>query len=177
MEKDISDFHKCAQRKDGLSNHCIACYEEWRKQYVATHKEQVKLWARRGNAKSAADPRNREKRISKAYLWRLEHPERAILVCIKSKAKKNNIAFDLEVKDIHIPKQCPVLGVTLVKGQRRIGNSASVDRIDPSVGYVKGNIQIMSSKANVMKNNATPKELLKFAEWVMKTYGATPIPK
>ena len=49
----------------------------------------------------------------------------------------------------------------------------SLDRIDPLKGYVKGNIQVISTKANTMKNNATQDELVRFAEAVLKMYVAT----
>jgi hypothetical protein len=49
--------------------------------------------------------------------------------------------------------------------------SSSLDRVDLSKGYIPGNIQVMSSKANKMKNDASPDELLSFADWVYKTYG------
>jgi hypothetical protein len=49
-------------------------------------------------------------------------------------------------------------------------NSPSLDRIDNTKGYIKGNIMVISNKANTMKNNATPKELTKFARWILKIY-------
>lgn len=81
------------------------------------------------------------------------------------------LKFNLALEDIVIPKVCPVFGVTFNKAKK--WRSTSVDRIDNNKGYVKGNIQIISGLANVMKNQATPAELLRFAEWINKCYGHT----
>ena len=45
-----------------------------------------------------------------------------------------------------------------------------------SLGYVRGNVTVMSMKANIMKGDATPEELLQFAEWVLRTYGTSRVP-
>ena len=67
------------------------------------------------------------------------------------------------------PKKCPVFGVTLTKGDKTTHKwSPSADRIRPEKGYIKGNIQVISQFANVMKQNATPKELKQFAKWIMR---------
>lgn len=44
-------------------------------------------------------------------------------------------------------------------------------RIDNNKGYIKGNVQVIGRRANIMKSSASPEELLKFAKWVINTYG------
>jgi hypothetical protein len=92
----------------------------------------------------------------------------------RGRARKCNIEFDLVAEDIVIPTHCPVLGIELKSG---IGtgrgpndDSPTIDRIDSSLGYVRGNVMVMSAKANSMKHSANPDELLKFAEWIFSTY-------
>jgi hypothetical protein len=100
-----------------------------------------------------------------------------IVARAKSRARERNLEYNLVYTDIEIPTHCPVLGIELYETKGKSGsyhNSPSIDRIDPSKGYIKGNIQIMSSLANVMKNNAKEKELIAFAHWVLNTYSKVP---
>jgi hypothetical protein len=83
----------------------------------------------------------------------------------KQRAKQRNVEFNIEVSDIVIPEICPILKIKLEKNN--IGwmpNMPSLDRIDPKKGYVKGNVKVISGKANVMKNNASIEELKIFTE-------------
>jgi hypothetical protein len=67
------------------------------------------------------------------------------------------------------PSKCPVFGKRLTTGNGQSHDwSPSVDKIIPSKGYVRGNIQIMSYMANKMKQDATPSQLKQFAQWVIK---------
>ncbi len=76
----------------------------------------------------------------------------------KSRAKRKNRDFSIEITDILIPDLCPVFGVPLVEDTEY---APSIDRIDSSKGYIKGNIQIISKRANLLKNNASVEELEK----------------
>jgi hypothetical protein len=79
----------------------------------------------------------------------------------RKRAVKKGLEFNIELKDIYIPEKCFILKVPLICGTRY---APSMDRIYPDKGYVKGNIAIISTLANSMKANATPKELLIFAK-------------
>lgn len=99
-----------------------------------------------------------------------------VLSTIKDRALKKGLDFDLSLEDIENFSVCPVFGFPLKRseGGKPSYDSPSVDRIDPSKGYTKDNIQIISNLANMMKQNATPEQLLLFAEWVFKTYKEQP---
>jgi hypothetical protein len=91
----------------------------------------------------------------------------------KSRVNKSNIPFDIEVSDIIIPEFCPILEIPLVAFSGSSGgrhDSPALDRINNSLGYVKGNIQVISHLANMMKSYADPDQLIKFANWVLTTY-------
>jgi 8-oxo-dGTP diphosphatase len=77
----------------------------------------------------------------------------------KSRAEERGWPFDLEIQDIVVPEYCPYLGVKLEKGSgKQTPNSPSLDRIDTLDGYVKGNVEVISYRANTIKNNATFEE-------------------
>jgi len=78
----------------------------------------------------------------------------------KKRAKTKGLAFSLELSDIVIPERCPLLDILFIanKGLGALPNSPSLDKIIPKLGYVKGNIQVISNKANIMKSSATLEE-------------------
>ena len=79
----------------------------------------------------------------------------------KRRAKKKNVSFEISVNDIDIPEFCPILGILLRPGRGYIRHgSPTLDRIIPELGYVKGNVQVISNRANLLKNNASLQELL-----------------
>lgn len=118
--------------------------------------------------------RNKEALKEKNLRYRQAHPERTLLRGAKGRAIKRGIPFDIEEADIVIPANCPILGIPIFSAYGAGGgaaNSPSIDRIIPDLGYVKGNIQIISHQANMMKSNANVEQLKRFADWVIHTYG------
>lgn len=89
----------------------------------------------------------------------------------KHSAKRRGLEFNLTVEDIQIPELCPLLNIPLVQGGDASSNLVSIDRIDSSKGYIKGNVQVISCKANTMKSNATKEELITFAKNILALYG------
>lgn len=104
-----------------------------------------------------------------------ERRVRYLLSRIRSKCSKDGINFDLTIEDLRIPDKCPVLGIPLRFGKMDKGyaanadeSSPSVDRIDPEGGYVRGNVIIVSWRANRIKGNATLRELRDIANFYEK---------
>lgn len=93
------------------------------------------------------------------------------VVAKRSLSKKKNLPFDIEESDLVIPDICPVLGIPIYfsEGHGPKPNSPSIDRLKPELGYTKGNVNIISQKANRIKNDATLDELKKVYEWLKKT--------
>ena len=119
--------------------------------------------------KYETDPAVRENIRAKGRIWGSNHREKGLFYGAKGRAKKEGCAFNLDPEDIRIPEVCPILGIKLVRGNGRVVEaSPSVDRIVPSLGYVKGNIQIISFKANTIKSNATLDEIEKVAAFLRK---------
>ena len=81
---------------------------------------------------------------------------------VKKRAKQKNILFNLDIKDIpQIPEYCPILCIKIKSNtiNSPLDSSPSLDRINPKLGYIKGNIRIISNRANRIKSDATLNEL------------------
>jgi hypothetical protein len=73
----------------------------------------------------------------------------------------------ITIHDIVIPEFCPLLGIRLEPGKGTGGAKAaspSLDKIRPELGYVPGNVWVISHRANVIKSDATLSELRMLVE-------------
>lgn len=133
------------------------------KEYYEKNKEKIsKKTSERRTEQYRESP---EQHLQKIKEWKINNLEKYLVHNAKQRAKKYGIPFDITYKDIVIPECCPYLGIKLVPFSE--WSSPSLDKIIPELGYVKGNIQVISTKANTMKNSATHDELVRFAEAIL----------
>lgn len=99
----------------------------------------------------------------------LRNYKQSMITKARQRAKKYNFEFNLSVDDIDIPEICPILEVPLQIGTKGdYEYSPSLDRIDNTKGYIKGNVRVISKKANSMKNSATMDELKTFCKNILR---------
>lgn len=104
------------------------------------------------------------------------NPEFALWNAAKQRAKKAGLEFTITVADVIIPAACPYLGIPICAsfdptGGVRRDNRASLDRVDSRVGYVPGNVHVVSWKANRIKTDATIEDLLAFSRGFLAVHG------
>jgi hypothetical protein len=115
---------------------------------------------------------NREINLAKARKKAVDLPHLILWYQAKSRAKKKGLAFTISPTDIVVPRYCPALGIKLAKGCGIVQDrSPSLDRIIPRLGYVPGNICVISHRANSIKRNATAKEISKILTYIKKHHG------
>jgi hypothetical protein len=161
-------------------NVCKTCRKEQKKQYYKNNQEEIKKYDKqyRQNNQEAIKKYNKQYRqnnqeeIKKYKIqYRQNNLEKDMIRRARRRAKQKNVPFNISEEDINIPNVCPVLGIPLETGAGKGAiqpNSPSLDRIIPEKGYVKGNIIVVSNKANTMKSNATPKEIITVGEFYKK---------
>jgi hypothetical protein len=123
---------------------------EYRKNHAAEIKQHNELNRINGITKTKANARRRTTRGRQVSIWSN----------LKGRASKLGLEFDLTHDDIVIPEFCPILGIPISTENDRMGDSSpSVDRIDNTKGYIKGNIGIISMRANRLKSDSNIQEL------------------
>ena len=137
------------KNKDKANSSC----RKWREE----HPEKAKECSRRYEAKRRGT--------------RMRNPEQRMFWSARGRAKAEGLPFTIKKEDIVIPEKCPILGRPLVVNlgaKRPANNSPSLDKIIPEQGYIPGNVQVISHKANSMKRDATLQELIQVGEWAGK---------
>jgi hypothetical protein len=163
--KLLDEFHLSASGEFGRTSVCINCRcqyaHEWRKRPDVQEKEKLarRRFVETGQSRRCAMERRKTLR---GYLQAL-------------RATRRTISLDrlLELYSSQCGR-CAITGepMTTIVGQDRIvPSNISVDRIDPKLGYVNSNIQLVSCHANVAKWTLTMEELVQFCRKVVRKHG------
>lgn len=176
-------FAKHPQCTDGRRGTCRDCLRErrsaWQREYVSKNIDKLRADSRRRAkeaypavaAKRAAeyqeniDERRKEAR-DRYHKSKARRQCSTLLNTASQRAKKRGVPFSITVDDIKIPDTCPALGFPLVIASGKVAfNSATLDRIVPELGYVPGNVIVVSMLANQIKSSATPEQIMKVAQF------------
>lgn len=103
-----------------------------------------------------------------------KHIVRRLVDGARLRAKKRGLVFSVTVDDVKAvmpsDNRCPITGDIFEFGVGKVGpRSMSLDRINPNLGYISGNIAIISFLANTMKNDCVdPQIFLRLAEYLRR---------
>lgn len=164
VRKDGLVFRGYRKGAHGLLEHWVSA------ESFARRKAHSQTHDKKRRAQMQADPEKRAKNNADMAAYMREsrrlRPKVHMLVRARSRAKAKGVPFDISVDDITIPKRCPVLNLPLrVSDGYADDHSPELDRIVPSRGYVRGNVIVVSRRANRIKNDATVKELQQVASF------------
>lgn len=148
------------------SNQCVDC---------GTHDDLVKDRNRFKNlCKACQRERTCQRRLVPGYVEQVNanrsaarrvDPRKQLLSNAKARAVAQGVPCTISLEDIIVPECCPALGIPLAVQSKTSDNSPSLDNIVPALGYVPGNIVVVSHLANRIKSNATPDQLLAVAHF------------
>jgi hypothetical protein len=162
-ELSVDKFDTYAKSKTGRYWMCSDCYKE----HTLINNGNDKNYFRKLRIKLC--PEYKEEIYQQKKESRERNIEQAMLTSAKNRAARKGLEFNLELSDIVIPDVCPLLEVPFQFGTKdSYDYSPSLDRIDNSKGYIKGNVQVISMKANAMKNSASPDELHTFCKNILR---------
>jgi len=87
----------------------------------------------------------------------------------KCVCEKQGVPFNITVDDLApYPLTCPVLGTPLnwMSTGSSGHDSPTIDRMVPERGYTKGNVRLISHRANRMKGDASVQDLERILEYM-----------
>jgi len=154
------EFSKAKKRPKRKYHTCPEClrilhFSQYRKYYNGW--EDINSERRLYKCKRCEDIWQKEKRDKRPW-WRLN-------ILAKARAKQQNVPYDITEQDIIEiwPKdnKCPILGTEFKSGIKNKYVLPTLDKIIPKKGYVKGNIAVISFRANAIKSDIEDFEIFK----------------
>lgn len=196
VEKPLNDFHLNCQARDGHSSMCKQCACSAGR--LAAKDPEVKARRNAYNEEYRNRPgkRERARERAKAYhgqphiqehfrdlghkktkQWKYDdlrgYKIYRMLQHAKERAKKQNVPFNITEEDFNSFREldyCPVFPwIELSWDNPKLADdSPTIDKIVPKLGYVPGNVRILSWRANRIKLDSSIDEIVALAEDVLR---------
>lgn len=157
VSKAFDNFSPHAGGLGGVRSICKPCAS------AATMANRSPEANRRSSRSYAATPGGRAAKAA----WSRAHPAYRMVSAACARASRSGLPFDICPDDIVVPDVCPVFGTPFTSRSSK-NLSPSLDRLIPSLGYVKGNVQVISWRANRLKLDASLDELERLVDWLRR---------
>ena len=158
--KSLDCFTKDSFSSNGLKCSCKECNNTSSRLHRCTTKSKIqrKLYLSLDSTKQKEKAR------------KIKNKNKILLSNAKRRSKNKGIDFNITLEDIVIPEVCPVLGIPIyLDAPKNSTHCPSLDRVDNTKGYVKGNVCVISIKANSLKSNGTISDFRKIIEYMEKS--------
>lgn len=154
QEKSIEEFTKDKHAPDGYRNQCKSC--------IRDRTKEQRVWPRRRESYNAA---------MRKYRSTAKGAIHTSYQAAKGRAKREGIPFDLDLEFVtelfeQQNGKCALTGEDMIPKSGR--TSPSLDKMTPELGYVRGNVQWTTWKANCVKQDMSMEDLFTFCETVLK---------
>jgi hypothetical protein len=167
VELPEEEFPIDKSRPSGRHGMCKECHRKRKAEWT------LRVKAGDPNVQSVVDRNTARRKERRKWIASVPVAKR-IYIYAKSRATAKGVDFDIDVTDVVVPDVCPILGIPLdleYTSEQKRHNCPSLDRIDSSKGYIRGNVHVVSWRANHIKNDSTLQELILLGEYAKKTLG------
>lgn len=156
--KPYEAFHRDKNNPTGRATYCRKCCSEKSKlRYVD---------------RVAANKRNQVYYYGTSAISYRADPRKWLFNAAKKRAKKRGLEFSITLDDIVFPQTCPIfntpLDILIQDRKASYLNAASLDRIDNSKGYIKGNVSVISRKANRVKSDLSVDQIKSLLQYMTR---------
>lgn len=159
----IKSLETPEEKRIRLDKHNLWCKQNYQKKLEnPEYREKLNSYQQhyRLNKDEKLKKEEKVKAAKKVKNNRVTNPKKYIIWDSRARAKKLGLEHSISEDDIEIPEFCPVFNIPIFKVEgKKTDNSFSIDRINNTLGYIKGNIKIISYKANRLKNTSSIEDL------------------
>ena len=151
------------------SGACVMCEKETNIKLRDANREKYRKYDRARWDRVKQDPTEKEKISKRVSKYRKDNRLWAMWLQRKSSAIKDGIKFEVSFKYIEsiFTGICPILNVPIRFLDKGFDDfTPSIDKIIPELGYVEGNVAVISRRANTIKNSGTAEEHRLIADYI-----------